>query len=67
MTTQTQLIAKQKNWLRSHPLPAYTEDRWMNFVICLPRSLAGHTMQIFGTMYAASIAFTPTKWTLAAR
>lgn len=40
----------------------YTQDREPNFDIYLPRWLARHNKTIFGTLYAAGIAYTLYQW-----
>ncbi|MDZ4777596.1 MAG: hypothetical protein SGJ23_12515 [Alphaproteobacteria bacterium] len=44
----------------------YTEDRRVNFDICLPAWLAGGTMPIFGTLYVGGILFAFGRWAFGA-
>jgi hypothetical protein len=40
----------------------YTDDRAENFDIWLPRWLARHNQAIFGTLYAAGVAWALARW-----
>ena len=40
----------------------YTTERQANFDIYLPLWLARHNQRIFGTLYAAGVAYTAAAW-----
>jgi len=40
----------------------YTEDRAPNFDIYLPRWLAKHNKEVFGTLYLLGIGYTVLRW-----
>lgn len=40
----------------------YTDDRTANFDIYLPRWLARHNKQIFGSIYVAGLLYTLARW-----
>ncbi|MCL4864560.1 MAG: hypothetical protein KJZ47_01620 [Gemmatimonadales bacterium] len=40
----------------------YTEDRAPNFDIYLPRWLAEHNKEVFGTLYLLGIGYTLVRW-----
>lgn len=43
----------------------YTDDRSANFDIFLPRWLAQHNKQVFGTLYVAGLVYGVVAWRLA--